>query len=437
MEDFHSGHCTSSEEWQDRISKTPFFEYAACNWGWHAKECEAQLLKDQTNVSLARLLKKKHIVSCIGQALQSTQQDLAGIYLEVASYGDLESTVRWTERKRSDPPIMPAPHILTSFGLQEILDDWLCKKKDDVNCLSPTQYTPLYLACHRGYTSVVELLLEHGADPGLENGHGRFCLATAVKNGHLNIVELLLSHGKENNSEESLLRQFNWYGRSVLVDAMEIGRTDILRTLLDHAASVDRRSELLLHQDNHGRGMLHTAAWFGHHEAIDIVIKASSPQDSQALLCQAEDGWMILPLHCAVLSAEEESIKALIKAGAELTGRENQGKTPLHLAASYAAAADTKVISLLLSLGADPCLRDDHERTALHDAATNNVEVIQALLSDPRTKNCLEARDDRGRTPLEVAREDCITSSGAIILTLRKAAAPVPEDTSPQVVTES
>lgn len=35
LDNFKSGHCTSQSEWQDCVRRNPFFDYAACNWGWH------------------------------------------------------------------------------------------------------------------------------------------------------------------------------------------------------------------------------------------------------------------------------------------------------------------------------------------------------------------------------------------------------------------
>ena len=47
LDNLKSGYCTSHSEWQDRVRKNPFLEYAACNWGWHVKQCgEERFLSD-------------------------------------------------------------------------------------------------------------------------------------------------------------------------------------------------------------------------------------------------------------------------------------------------------------------------------------------------------------------------------------------------------
>jgi len=42
----------------------------------------------------------------------------------------------------------------------------------------------------------VRLLLEHGADPNIQNEYGDTPLHKAAYNGHVDVVKLLLEHGR-------------------------------------------------------------------------------------------------------------------------------------------------------------------------------------------------------------------------------------------------
>ena len=56
------------------------------------------------------------------------------------------------------------------------------------------QMTPLLLACSRGHTRVMDLLLERGADPTLVDGHGTTPLMAASLGGSVECVRRLLGH---------------------------------------------------------------------------------------------------------------------------------------------------------------------------------------------------------------------------------------------------
>lgn len=55
--------------------------------------------------------------------------------------------------------------------------------------------SPLRIAAFRGFTEIVSLLLESGADPNLPNNEGSTALDYARAQGHTDIVEILLHHG--------------------------------------------------------------------------------------------------------------------------------------------------------------------------------------------------------------------------------------------------
>ena len=59
---------------------------------------------------------------------------------------------------------------------------------------------PLHFAAFRGYSNIVNDLLDHGADPDSENGYGDRPIFVAAYEGHYDIVEFLLAAGADVNA---------------------------------------------------------------------------------------------------------------------------------------------------------------------------------------------------------------------------------------------
>ena len=120
------------------------------------------------------------------------------------------------------------------------------------------------------------------------------------------------------------------------------------------------------------------------------------------LKARDENGWT--PLHVAAASSENPGIvTALLEAGADLKARDENGWTPLHVAA--ASSENPGIVTALLEAGADLKARDQFGQTPLHMAAASseNPSIVAALLeagSDPK------ARDQGGKTPGDMIPED-------------------------------
>ncbi len=96
-----------------------------------------------------------------------------------------------------------------------------------------------------------------------------------------------------------------------------------------------------------------------------------------------------------------EDVASCIAIGADITMTDEEGGTPLHLAAL--GARDPAVIKVLISAGADVDARDRAARTPLHWAALiNENPLIFAALIDAGAD--VNAQDLWGQTPLHQAR---------------------------------
>jgi ankyrin repeat protein len=110
---------------------------------------------------------------------------------------------------------------------------------------------------------------------------------------------------------------------------------------------------------------------------INHVIRLLA-RDPELVNTYAEDGFQ--PLGLASFFGHFDTAEYLARAGALLNSpsRNELKATPLH---SAAAGGHTRIVKMLLDLGADPNVREQGGFTPLHAAAQNgDVDTIRALL---------------------------------------------------------
>lgn len=159
---------------------------------------------------------------------------------------------------------------------------------DDVNENAPV----LMGAVQRNHDLLVELLLQHGADPNIYNHQGETPLTHAAKKGYFYVVEVLL----ENKRTHLSLKERTDRGWTALVFAAEGGHKDVVELLL------------------------------GHRTACSTLINAKyQPNGATALIYAAQKGYEIV-------------VKQLLAAGADQTIVCDKGSSPLHYAVSLGHA---------------------------------------------------------------------------------------------------
>jgi cytohesin len=85
-----------------------------------------------------------------------------------------------------------------AWGHPEVVE-FLLEHGADPNIQDNNGGTPLHVAAWNGHREVVELLLEHGANPNVQDDDGDTPLHLAAKNNYREVVELLLEHGADPN----------------------------------------------------------------------------------------------------------------------------------------------------------------------------------------------------------------------------------------------
>ena len=107
----------------------------------------------------------------------------------------------------------------------------------------------------------------------------------------------------------------------------------------------------------------------------------------------------LTPLHHAVVGGYDDLVRELLKNGASVTAKTLRGNTPLHIAVVDAPG----LVGILLQEGAELNAVNRAGQTPLHlAAAEGTATMVRDLLyagANPLLK------DDKGRTPLDVATD--------------------------------
>ncbi|KAM3065652.1 hypothetical protein ACMFMG_011359 [Clarireedia jacksonii] len=153
----------------------------------------------------------------------------------------------------------------TSNGCDHVVKFLL---EHDVNLRGRDYRDALYTASQKGYSVIVKLLLDHGAEVNREGGFYGNALYAASNYGHSAIVQLLLDRGAEVN-------RGGIYGNA-LYAASGGGHSAIVQLLLDHGADPNMRG-------HHGTA-LEIASWAGYKDILQILF------DAGAVEAQVETG---------------------------------------------------------------------------------------------------------------------------------------------------
>jgi ankyrin repeat protein len=92
-----------------------------------------------------------------------------------------------------------------------------------------------------------------------------------------------------------------------------------------------------------------------------------------------------------------EQVKKLISKGADVDSKNNDGNTPLHLAAIYGTP---EIVANLISKGADVDSKNNNGNTPLHLAAIHGTPEIVANLIEKRAR--VDSKNNNESTPLHL-----------------------------------
>ena len=172
---FRSGSCRSNKDFEVRVRKNIFLDYAARHWAEHVRPVEAAV----SELALA-FLQDGALISCSTQIISM-------------NYG-------YRGYSQMFPQATTGLHLSARFGLvllSRMLLTVDCKESLIVDSKDSWGRTPLSQAAANGYKSVVKLLLETGrVEADSKDEDGKTPLLLAAENGHEAVVKLLLETGR-------------------------------------------------------------------------------------------------------------------------------------------------------------------------------------------------------------------------------------------------
>ncbi len=251
-------------------------------------------------------------------------------------------------------------------------------------------FTALLFAARGGFTDCARILLDHGADIKIADPDNTSALVLAIINGHYDTAAFLVERKADPNAADSMgraalfaavdMRDLYSSNRPAPRDVNKTDPMDLIKMLLVHGADVNAK--------------------------LTKLIPARAVLDFPDMMM----GEGATPFLRATKSADIPLMQLLLDHGADPKVVTKGGVTALMVAAGMGhqptvrrgAEERIEAMKICLAKGVDiNAATDKTLNTALHAAAGQGTDDIVQFLADHGAK--LDLKDNKGRTPLEVA----------------------------------
>lgn len=346
------------EEWISQyLKKYNFLEYAAVNWVSHFGKIQGRA----TNMVMESALK-----------LFVTQSKTVHTWIQI-----FRASIK-TFHLFNMNVWNPSLHIASHYGCETIVD-LLLENGADINVCSPKGYTSLMLASSEGHDAVTKLLIEKGANMEMKDSDGDTAVILAAMTGNESIVRLLLKKGAN-------LDEKNRSCETALHLAVRRGHETVVSLLLENEARTNV-------QDHDGDTVLHFAVATGYDSIVELLLEYNANIDVQ-------NGRGNTALHLAAATGDKSPAQILLRNRASVDVQNNGGNTALHLAVEEGHGS---IIQLLLEYNASVNLQNRRGNTALHLAARiGDKSTVQLLIHNHAS---IDVQNAYGNTALHLAAE--------------------------------
>lgn len=240
----------------------------------------------------------------------------------------------------SEPPGVDATANATPFTMSHQIIDAVCSSNH----------------------ALLHSLFASGANPDLKDEDGDCILTLATRRKDTDSVILLLNAGANVNNVNS-------NGTTALTWVQDVKTAKIL---------LERGANMEAEVPEDGMASLHMLASEGNVDVLNLMLQLPGA----AYAIERFDDLERSPLACAVESKEYDCAVSLLKAGADVNAvdRGNLGRPPIYWAVN---AGDQRMVSLLMSHGADPTIKLGLNESPLELAKQLGRHEILQLLCKP------------------------------------------------------